>query len=101
MVKDKSESCNIENQTFTKWNEGFGVDNHTDKIGMLDQDLRRNLLSEVTIPGASWYKDRTTVVETLLSDPASRIGGTYAAQASARRINVENLKAEISGNVDL
>lgn len=44
MVKDEHKFGNTRFRTFTKWDEGFGVDNYTIEIGMIDQNLIRKVI---------------------------------------------------------
>ena len=39
MVEENPEAGRLSFQTRKKWDDGFGVDGHTEKIGMLDQTI--------------------------------------------------------------
>lgn len=102
MVKEKPEAGRLSFQTRTKWDEGFGVDGRTEKIGMLDQIIPRRFTLRGDHPPELLGKNTgATAVETLLAALGSCIAGTYAAQATARGIKIDDLEVTLDGEIDL
>lgn len=102
MVKEKPEAGRLSFQTRTKWDEGFGVDGRTEKIGMLNQTIPRRFTLRGDHPPELLGKNTgATAVETLLSALGSCIAGTYAAQATARGIKIDDLEVTLDGEIDL
>lgn len=102
MVKEKPEAGRLSFQTRTKWDEGFGVDGRTEKIGMLDQTIPRRFTLRGDHPPELLGKNTgATAVETLLAALGACIAGTYAAQATARGIKIDDLEVTLDGEIDL
>jgi len=83
MVKDNCEAGKIKFQTFSKWDTGFGVEGHTDEIGMIDRKLSRKFTLRGDHPQELLGMNTgPTAVETLFAALGSCICGTYAARNS-------------------
>ncbi len=101
-VKEEPEVGKLTWRGRVGWDAGFGLDVHTEEIEQLGEVIRRKftlrgdhppeLLGENTGP---------TAVETLLAALGSCVAGTYAAHATARGIEIEELEVEIEGQIDL
>jgi uncharacterized OsmC-like protein len=102
MVKENPEAGRLSFETRTKWDAGFGVDGRTEKIGMVDQTIPRRFTFRGDHSPELLGKDTgPTAVETLLAALGSCIAGTYAAQATARGIKIDDLEVAIDGDIDL
>jgi uncharacterized OsmC-like protein len=102
MVKENPEAGRIRFQTRSKWDGGFGVDSHTEEIGMLNQAVPRKFTLRGDHPQELLGMNTgPTAVETLFAALGSCIAGTYAAQATARGINIDDLEVEVDGSIDL
>ncbi len=101
-VKEQPEAGELTWRSRAEWDAGFGLDVRTEEIEQLGEVIRRKftlrgdhppeLLGENTGP---------TAVETLLAALGSCVAGTYAAHATARGIEIEELEVEIEGQIDL
>lgn len=101
-VKEQPEAGKLTFRTRSSWDGGFAVDGRTGEIEQLGTRIRRRftmagdhppeLLGENTGP---------TAVETLLGALGSCVAGTYAAQATARGVRIDELEVELEGSIDL
>jgi uncharacterized OsmC-like protein len=84
------------------WDGGFGLDVRTSEIEQLGEVMKRHftlrgdhppqLLGENTGP---------TAIETLLGALGACMAGTFAAQATARGVELEKLELDLEGVIDL
>lgn len=102
MVKEKPEAGRLSFHTRTKWDDGFGVDGHTEKIGMLDQTMPLRFTLRGDHPPELLGKNTgATAVETLLTTLGSCTAGIYAPQATARGIKIDDLEVTLDGKINL
>lgn len=84
------------------WDAGFGVDARTDEIEQLGQAMpRRFTLRGDHPPELLGHNTGPTAVEVLLAALGSCITGTYAAQATARGVEIDELEVAVEARIDL
>lgn len=84
------------------WDGGFGMDARAEEIEVLGQAIRRRFtLRGDHPPELLGQNTGPTAVEGLLAALGSCITGTYAAQATARGIALEELEVTVEGQIDL
>lgn len=101
-ISDQPEAGKLTWRSRAVWDGGFGQDIRIDSIGQLGEELPRHftmrgdhppeLLGENTGP---------TAIETLLAALGFCVTGTFAAEATARGIALDDLEAEIEASMDL
>ena len=101
-VRQTPEAGRLRWQSEVKWDGGFGLDVRTCRIEQLGEVMERRftlrgdhppeLLGENTGP---------TAVETMLAALGACVAGTFAAQATARGVNLRSLKIDVDGTIDL
>lgn len=84
------------------WNGGFAGDARLEAIDQLGQSIQRSF----TLPGDHppellGHDHGPSAVETLMAALGSCLAGTYAAQATARGIDIDGIDIELEGKVDL
>lgn len=101
-VKEQPEAGKLTFRTRTTWDAGFGVEGRTEEIEQLGQVMRRKFtLRGDHPPELLGHNTGPTAVEGLLTALGSCVAGTYAAQATARGIAIEEMEVEVEGNIDL
>lgn len=101
-VQEQPEAGKLTFRTRTRWDAGFGVDGRTEEIEQLGQVMRRKFtLRGDHPPELLGHNTGPTAVEALLTALGSCVAGTYAAQATARGVEIEELEVEIEGRIDL
>lgn len=102
MVDEQPEAGLLTWRGHVTWDGGFGLDARTDEIRQLDQRMvRRFTLRGDHPPELLGENTGPTAVETLLAALGSCIAGTYAAQATAKGVEIERLEVEVEGRIDL
>ena len=102
MVAEQPEAGLLSWRGHVTWDGGFGLDAQTDEIRQLDQRMvRRFTLRGDHPPQLLGENTGPTAVETLLAALGSCIAGTYAAQATAKGVEIERLEVEVEGRIDL
>lgn len=101
-VKEQPEAGKLIFRTRSTWDGGFGVDGRTEEIHQLGESMpRRFTMRGDHPPELLGHNTGPTAIETLLAALGSCISGTYAAQATARGIDIEELEVELEGELDL
>ncbi len=101
-VKEQPEAGELIWRSRAEWDAGFGLDVHTEEIEQLGEVIRRKFtLRGDHPPELLGANTGPTAVETLLAALGSCVAGTYAAHATARGIEIEELEVEIEGKIDL
>lgn len=101
-VKQQPEAGKLTWRGRVRWDGGFGMDARAEELEQLGQVVRRHFtLRGDHPPELLGQNSGPTAVEALLAALGSCITGTYAAQATARGIALEELEVEIEGQMDL
>lgn len=101
-VREQPEAGKLTWRSTVNWDGGFGVDVHTREIEQQGQVMRRRftmrgdhppeLLGQNTGPSA---------IETVMAALGSCMAGSYAAQATARGVELEGLQVDLACDIDL
>ncbi len=101
-VREDPESGHLIWRSRTSWDGGFGLDVRTREIEQLGEVMERRftlrgdhppeLLGENTGP---------TAVELILAALGACMAGTFAAQATARAVEIDALAVDVEGAIDL
>lgn len=84
------------------WDGGFGLDVRTREIEQLGEVMGRAFtLRGDHPPELLGNNTGPTAIETLLAALGSCMAGTFAAQATARGVEIEGLEVELEGTIDL
>jgi uncharacterized OsmC-like protein len=84
------------------WDGGFGLDVHTTEIEQLGQVMKRRFtLRGDHPPELLGNNTGATAIETFLAALGSCMAGTFAAQATARGVELEALEVDMEGVIDL
>lgn len=84
------------------WDGGFGADVRTCEIEQLGEAMpRRFTLRGDHPPELLGQNTGPTAIETLLAALGSCLAGTFAAQATARGVEIESLEVDLEGAIDL
>lgn len=101
-VRQQPEAGKLTWRGSVTWDGGFGMDARAEEIEMLGHSIRRRFtLRGDHPPELLGQNTGPTAVEALLAALGSCITGTYAAQATARGIALEELEVTIEGQIDL
>lgn len=101
-VRQQPEAGRLTWRSLVAWDGGFGLDVRIRAIEQLGQELeRRFTLRGDHPPELLGSNTGPTAVELLLGALGACMAGTFAAQATARGIEVEALEVEVSGDIDL
>lgn len=84
------------------WDGGFGLDVRTQAIEQLGQVLERHFtLRGDHPPELLGSNTGPTAVETCLAALGACMAGSFAAQATARGVEIESLEIDVEGAIDL
>jgi uncharacterized OsmC-like protein len=84
------------------WDGGFGLDVRTVEIEQLGEVMKRHFtLRGDHPPELLGHNTGPTAVETLLGALGACMTGTFAAQATARGVEIEALEVDLEGVIDL
>ncbi|MGE3275110.1 MAG: OsmC family protein [Vicinamibacterales bacterium] len=84
------------------WDGGFGLDVHTRTIEQLGQVMDRHFTLRGDHPPELLGRNTgPTAIETGLAALGACMAGTFAAQATARGIGLDQLDVELQGEIDL
>lgn len=101
-VKERPEAGKLTWRTRFCWDGGFGGDAHVEEIEQLGQVIRRRFtLRGDHPPELLGANTGPTAIETLLAALGSCMAGTYAAQATARGVTIDELEVEVESAIDL
>jgi uncharacterized OsmC-like protein len=85
-----------------KWDGGFGLDVRTSEIEQLGESMPRHFtLRGDHPPELLGNNTGPTAIETLMGALGACMAGTFAAQATARGIEIEALEVDLEGYIDL
>lgn len=101
-VEEQPEAGLVTWRGHVEWDGAFGMDAHADEIEQLGEVIRRRFtLRGDHPPELLGQNTGPTAVETLLAALGSCITGTYAAHATARGVEIEQLEVELESRIDL
>lgn len=101
-VRENPDAGPLHWRSHVTWDGGFGLDVHTEEIRQLGQGMPRHFtLRGDHPPELLGANTGPTAIETCLAALGSCITGTYAAQATARGVEIEALEVDIEGVIDL
>ncbi|HKK08573.1 MAG TPA: OsmC family protein, partial [Gemmatimonadota bacterium] len=84
------------------WDGGFGLDVHTREIEQMGQAMERHFtLRGDHPPELLGHNTGPTAIETFLAALGSCMAGTFAAQATARGVELGALEIDLEGALDL
>ncbi|MGD8711059.1 MAG: OsmC family protein [Ectothiorhodospiraceae bacterium] len=84
------------------WDGGFGLDVHTETIEQLGQVMRRRFtLRGDHPPELLGQNTGPTAIETVMAALGSCMAGAFAAQATARGVEIRSLEVEVEADIDL
>lgn len=89
-------------RTTVTWDGGFGLDARTREIEQLGQVMKRRFTMRGDHPPELLGTNTgPTAIETLLAALGSCMAGTYAAQATARGVQLDALEVDVQADIDL
>lgn len=101
-VKQEPESGRLTWRSRVCWDRGFGLDVHTSGIEQLGDVVERPFTLRGDHPPELLGENTgATAIELLMGALGACMAGTFAAQATARGIEVESLEIDVSADLDL
>ena len=101
-VKQKPEAGRLAWRGRVTWDGGFGLDVRTRQIEQLGQAMDRHFtLRGDHPPELLGSNTGPSAVETFLAALGACMVGTFAAQATARGVAIDELSADVEGSMDL
>jgi uncharacterized OsmC-like protein len=101
-VQQEPEAGKLTLRASYAWKDGFAGDARVEIIEQLGQPIpRRFVLPGDHPPELLGHDYGPMAVETLMAALGSCIAGTYAAQATARGVDIDGIDVELEGKVDL
>lgn len=101
-VRQDPESGRLTWRSRVRWDGGFGLDARTVAIEQSGEVLARRFTMRGDHPPELLGSNTgPTAVELLLGALGSCMAGTFAAQATARGVEIESLTVEVEGDIDL
>jgi uncharacterized OsmC-like protein len=101
-VKEEPESGRLTWRSRVRWDRGFGLDVRTREIEQLGDVVERPFtLRGDHPPELLGGNTGPTAIELLMGALGSCMAGTFAAQATARGVEVESLEVDVSADMDL
>lgn len=101
-VREQPEAGRLTWRSRVAWDGGFGLDVRTREIEQLGEVLsRRFTLRGDHPPELLGSNTGPTAIELLLGALGSCMAGTFAAQATARGVEIKSLEVEVQGDIDL
>lgn len=101
-VRNQPEAGRLTWRSRVVWEAGFGLDVRTEAIEQMGQVIPRSFtLRGDHPPELLGANTGPTAVESLLAALGSCVAGTFAAQATAREVELEGVELEIEGAIDL
>lgn len=84
------------------WDGGFGLDVRTEEIEQLGQSMKRHFTMRGDHPPELLGNNTgPTAIETVMAALGACIAGTFAAQATARGVEIESLEVDVEATIDL
>jgi uncharacterized OsmC-like protein len=101
-IRQEPDAGHLTWRTSVTWDGGFGLDVRTCEIQQLDQSMERHFtLRGDHPPELLGHNTGPTAVEALLAALGACITGTFAAQATARGVQIDSMEADLEGAIDL
>ncbi|MBW3670922.1 MAG: OsmC family protein [Acidobacteria bacterium] len=101
-VRDTPEAGKLRFRARFDWDGHFAGDGRTEGIEQMGEIIPRGFtLRGDHPPELLGENSGPTAVETLLCALGGCVGGTYAAHATAKGIDIERLEVELDGGIDL
>lgn len=102
MIADHPEAGALTWRSHVTWDAGFGLDVRTDSIEQLDERMPRAFTMRSDHPPALLGQNTgPTAIEIVVAALGACITGTYAAQATARGVELERLEVDLETLIDL
>lgn len=101
-VRQQPEAGRLTWRSRVAWDGGFGLDVHTTEIEQLGQILRRRFtLRGDHPPELLGHNTGPTAIETALAALGSCMTGAFAAQATARGVELRGVELDVQAAMDL
>ena len=101
-VRDAPETGDLTWTSRVAWDGGFGLDVRTQGIGQMGAVMERHFTLRGDHPPELLGRNTgPTAIETQLAALGACMTGTYAAQATARGVELRALEVEVEGRIDL
>lgn len=101
-VRENPEAGELTWRERVSWDGGFGLDVRTREIRQLEETMtRRFVLRGDHPPQLLGQNTGPSAVETLLAALGSCMAGTFAAQATARGVELRALEVDVEAKIDL
>jgi uncharacterized OsmC-like protein len=101
-LKQHPEAGKLTWRSRVTWDSGFGLDVRTEEMEQLDQAIKRPFtLRGDHPPELLGQNTGPTAVEVLMAALGACMTGTFAAQATARGVEIKSLELEMEGENDL
>jgi len=101
-VRERPETGILTWRSKVAWDGGFGLDVHTVGIDQMGETMRRRFTMRGDHPPELLGQNTgPTAIETLLAALGACMTGTFAAQATARGVEVRRLELQVEADLDL
>ncbi len=101
-VREAPDTGNLTWKSRVAWDGGFGLDVRTLGIGQMGEVMERHFTLRGDHPPELLGRNTgPTAIETQLAALGACMTGTYAAQATARGVELKALEVEVEGRIDL
>lgn len=101
-VRQQPDAGKLTWRSRVRWDGGFGLDVRTREIEQLGDVIERPFTLRGDHPPELLGENTgATAIELLLAALGSCMAGTFAAQATARGVEIDSLEVDVSGDIDL
>ncbi len=101
-IREKPEAGRLNWRGRVRWDGGFGLDVRTREIKQLGEVMTRHFtLRGDHPPELLGNNTGPTPIETFLAALGACVTGTFAAQATARGVELQELEVDVDGTIDL
>jgi uncharacterized OsmC-like protein len=101
-IEQTPEAGRLAWRSHVRWDGGFGLDVRTTEFEQLGETMKRHFtLRGDHPPELLGHNTGPTAVETLLGALGACMAGTFAAQATARGVEIDELEIDLEGIIDL
>lgn len=102
MVAEQPEAGELTWRSTVTWDAGFGLDVRTRSIEQLGQEMPRAFTTRSDHPPELLGQNTgPTAIEVVVAALGACIAGTYAAQATARGVQLDRLEVDLETKIDL
>jgi uncharacterized OsmC-like protein len=102
MIDENPEAGTLTWRSRAVWDGGFGLDVRTQEIEQLGESMPRHFtLRGDHPPELLGQNTGPTAIEVVLASLGACVAGTFAAQATAREVEIQSLEVDIEGKIDL